>query len=101
MPCVLNSRHYFRVCRYEYAMKKKLKTALAVLVIAVLFVPIPKWYKDGGTFSLDAVAWSVTKVHSLCDGPDVTGGCDIGTHIRILFWTVYDDVEYYPDAQAL
>ncbi len=80
-------------------MKKRLRTALIVIVLAVLFVPVPRWYKDGGTFVLDAVVWSVSKVHSLQENP--CDGCDIGTQVWILFWIVYDDVEFYPGARAL
>ena len=77
-------------------MKKKHKIFLILLICTVLFLPIPAWYKDGGTVKYTALTYSVTKVHRI---PLHQGnGYDVGTQVRILFWQVYDDVKYDPYA---
>lgn len=75
-------------------MKKWVKVVIIIVICAILLVPIPVGYKDGGTVEYNAILYTVRKVHSL-----QPRGYDIGTQIRILFWTVYNDVEYVPDAQ--
>lgn len=75
-------------------MKKWVKVVIIIVICAILLVPIPVGYKDGGTVEYNAILYTVRKVHSL-----QSRGYDIGTQVRILFWTVYNDVEYYPDAQ--
>lgn len=76
-------------------MKKRIRVIFIILVCAILLVPIPAWYKDGGTVAYRAITYSVTKQHSLSwQGR----GYDVGTRVRILFWTVYDDVKYDPNA---
>lgn len=73
-------------------MKKWVKVVIIIVICAILLVPIPVGYKDGGTVEYNAILYTVRKVHSL-----QPRGYDIGTQVRILFWTVYDDVEYVPD----
>jgi len=75
-------------------MKKKHKIILILLVCAVLLIPIPSWYKDGGTVKYTAITYSVTKQHSISEQGS---GYNVGTRVRILFWTVYDDVKFEPD----
>ena len=75
-------------------MKTRVKVIIIIVICAILLVPIPTGYKDGGTVEYNAILYTVRKVHSLH-----LQGYNIGTQVRILFWTVYDDVEYYPDAQ--
>ncbi|MBO4310678.1 MAG: hypothetical protein J5856_06390 [Lachnospiraceae bacterium] len=74
-------------------MKKAKKIIIPIIVIfaclAVFLIPIPRKLKDGGTVEYNAVAYSVKNVNSLYDKGYMTG-----TRVRILFWTVYDDVEY-------
>lgn len=77
-------------------MKTRTKIILIILLCAALLVPIPVGYKDGGTVEYNAVLYTVRKVHSLADRAP---GYDVGTQVRILFWTVYDDVKYEPDAR--
>ena len=80
-------------------LDKKTRTKaviLLILVIAALFIPMYRGYKDGGTVSYDAVAYSVTKWHEIAV-QEHRGGYRIGTTVRILFWQVYDDVEFVPD----
>lgn len=80
-------------------MKTRIKVIIIILICVILLVPIPVGYKDGGTVEYNAVLYTVRKVHSLGAGPDYKGGYNVGTQVRILFWTVYDDVKYDPDAK--
>ncbi len=68
-------------------MKKRIITGIIIAVLAILLIPIPRALKDGGTVEYNAVLYSVHKVHSLTDN-----GFKEGTRVRILFFTVYDDV---------
>ena len=74
-------------------MKTRVKVLIIIVICAILLVPIPAAYKDGGTVEYNAILYTVRKVHSL-----QPRGFDIGTQVRILFWHVYDDVKYVPDA---
>lgn len=77
-------------------MKTRTKVIVIILICAILLVPIPAGYKDGGTVEYNAVMYTVRKEHSL----SMEGrGYNVGTRLRILFWTVYDDVKYDPDAK--
>lgn len=77
-------------------MKKRIRIIFIILICALLLVPIPAWYKDGGTVKYTAITYSITKQHSL----SLQGkGYEVGTRVRILFWTVYDDVKYDPNAK--
>lgn len=75
-------------------MKKRVKSILIALISAILFIPVPVWYKDGGTVKYSSITYSVTKQHSISSQGI---GYDVGTRIRILFWTVYDDVVFVPE----
>ena len=75
-------------------MKKKHKIFFILLVCVVLLIPMPAWYKDVGTIKYTAITYSVTKVHSISSHQN---GYNVGTRVRILFWTVYDDVKFEPD----
>lgn len=79
--------------------KRKVITVIAFVIAALLLVPVPLFYKDGGTVSYEAVLYGVTKQHSISDGPINEGkrGYDVGTIVRILWFDVYDDVEFVPD----
>ena len=78
-------------------MKKKAKIVIGLIVLAlILLVPIPVYYKDGGTVSYNAVLYSVTKVHSItsryADDGELEMGHKVGTRVRVLIFPVYDDV---------
>lgn len=50
-------------------MKKKIITAAVILVLLILFVPIPKGpSKDGGTRYYDALTYKVVKWQRAVDG---------------------------------
>ncbi|MCR5539983.1 MAG: hypothetical protein K6F71_03990 [Ruminococcus sp.] len=80
-------------------MKKKHKIFIILLICAVLFIPVPSWHKDGGTVEYKAVTYSVRKVHSISNQHGT--GYNVGTQVKILFWTVYDDVKFEPDASGI
>lgn len=70
-------------------MKRKNIVILSVIIAIVLLIPIPSYFKDGGTVEYNAVLYGVTKRHSIH-----SNGYDIGTEIRILWFEVYNDVEF-------
>ncbi|MCR5120865.1 MAG: hypothetical protein K6B74_00420 [Ruminococcus sp.] len=79
------------------AKKKRVLTVLAVILAAVLLVPFPIHYKDGGTVDYRAVLYTVRKEHSIAGAPlEEEEGYYIGTRVRVLFWVVCDDVEFVP-----
>lgn len=69
-------------------MKKAIIIIVAVIVMAILLVPVPLHLKDGGTVVYQAILYSVSDVHSL--NPD---GYDDGTIIKILGFEIYNNVE--------
>ena len=69
---------------------------LLILVVIAMLIPMRIQYKDGGTVRYAAVAYSVVKRHELAV-QEHRRGCLTGTQVRILFWEVYDDVEFVPD----
>lgn len=76
-------------------MKKKAIIITAIILAAVMLIPIPIFYKDGGSVEYAAVLYSVTKVHQI----SMRGrGYEVGTTVRLLFWTVYSDIEFVPES---
>lgn len=78
------------------SMKKKI-VIVAALIFAALLIPIPHGYDDGGTVEYKAALYSVTKWHALAF-EDGKGGCMEGTEVRVLFFEVYNDVEFKTDS---
>ena len=76
--------------------KKKISIVIAVVLAVILLVPIPLFYKDGGTVEYKALLYSVTALHSIADTKNASG-YNIGTVVEILGFTVYNDVEFVPD----
>lgn len=69
---------------------------LLILVVIAMLIPMYSGYKDGGTVSYDAVLYSVIQRHEIAV-QEHRRGYYIGTEVRILFWQVYNDVEFVPD----
>ena len=80
-------------------MKKKIIfSAIAVISAAILLIPMPFRYKDGGTVEYSAVLWGVTKHHTIAE-KDGQMGIETGTTVRILWFEVYSDFpnEFIPE----
>lgn len=78
---------------------KRIVVVAAVVLAVLLLVPIPRFYKDGGTVEYKALLYSVTKQHSI-DYTEDGSGYDIGTIVEIFGFRVYDDVRFVYDEQA-
>ena len=74
---------------------KKRIIAATVIFLVLLLIPVPMYYKDGGTVDYKAVLYSVRKEHSIAGTPGEEG-FNIGTRIKLLGWEVYDDVKFVP-----
>lgn len=72
-------------------MKKAIIIIVAVVIMAILLIPVPLHLKDGGTVVYQAILYSVSDVHSL--NPDKPDGYDDGTIIKILGFEIYNNVE--------
>lgn len=68
---------------------KAMRTVIIVIIAALLFVPFPIRYKDGGTVSCRALLYSVTKRHELV----FDEGYYVGTEIKILGFEVFSNVK--------
>ena len=69
-------------------MKRKVWIPMTVIA-AMLLIPVPLRYKDGGSVCFKAVLYDVTRFHQL--NMDSQTGYDDGWRIRILGIPVYDD----------
>lgn len=83
-------------------MKKTIVIIITAIVAVILLFPIKSQIKDGGTVKYDAVFYGVTKEHSIISdliSPTGEFGYDIGTRVRILWFEVYNDVEFVPNKE--
>ncbi len=71
-------------------MKRRILTALIILLALILLFPMKIAYKDGGSVEYKAILYSVYKEHSLSTEP---GYYNIGTVVTILGFEVYNDVQ--------
>lgn len=71
------------------------KTVIVILAALVLLFPIQLGYKDGGSVEYRAILYSVTKRHTITFQNEQDGFL-VGTEIKILFFEVYNDVEFTP-----
>ena len=69
---------------------------LLISVLIAMLIPIRTAYKDGGTVRYRAMLYSVTKWNALAVESYRTG-VKTGTQVHVLFWDVYNDVEFVPD----
>ncbi len=80
-------------------MKKTIVIIITAIVAVILLFPIKSQIKDGGTVEYNAVLYGVTKQHSMISdiaSPTGENGYNIGTRVRILWFEVYNDVEFVP-----
>lgn len=74
------------------AHKKHVVISLIVIMLSVILLfPMTYSLDDGGTVEYDAILYSVRKEHSINGS-----GYNVGIIVRVLFWEVYNDVEYIP-----
>ncbi len=74
-------------------MKRKIAiAAIIVVVLAILLVPAPIHYKDGGSVEYRAITYSVTKYHRI--SPYGRVAFLEGWKIEILGITLRDDLAY-------
>jgi len=80
-------------------IKQKRFIIALIIVLIVCVIPIKSELKDGGTVKYNAVLYGVTKSHSMWNenkDPNGNFGYLTGPKIRILWFTVYDDVKFVP-----
>lgn len=77
---------------------KKIILTVSLILFLLMLIPFPTYYKDGGTVTYNAVLYQVTKKHSITDRGG-RRGYDIGTRVRVLFFEVYNDVEFVPESE--
>ncbi len=68
-------------------MKKK----LIIILILILFIPIPFHLKDGGTVEYKALVYQISRVHKI--NTNAKSGYDTGIIIKILGIKVFDNVK--------
>lgn len=73
--------------------KKNLIISVIIIILLVLIIPVPTFYKDGGTVEYNAILYGITKRHSLNINENIQGYMT-GTEVRILWFEVYNDVEF-------
>ena len=72
-------------------MTKRIILFLAIIVLLVLLVPIPKKYKDGGSVDYNALLYQIRVYHRL--DLECKDGYRDGLEIKILGNTVYQKIE--------
>ena len=73
--------------------KKNLIISVIIIILLILIIPVPTFYKDGGTVEYNAILYGITKRHSLNIDENIQGYMT-GTEVRILWFEVYNDVEF-------
>ena len=76
-------------------MKKKITVISVIILLFIMLIPVKMECDDGGTVNYSAILYGITKRHSMYT-KDGLNGYDIGTEVRILFFEVYNDVEFVP-----
>lgn len=73
-------------------MKKKVIMAIMIIVILlVLFVPIPMYLNDGGTIEYKALTYKISKVHRIVE--DLENSYEEGIIIEVLGIELYNNVK--------
>ena len=70
---------------------KKLITAICILLVIALLLPVPMRMKDGGTVKYQALLYSVSDVHRLA--PTAESGYEEGIIIEILGVQIFNSVK--------
>ena len=61
--------------------KKKALTVVAIIVFVLLIIPMPAWYRDGGTRSFTAILYRVVIWNQM---EDAYGNRQTGTEIHLI-----------------
>lgn len=79
--------------------KKLIKIIAVILLLAVLLIPLPRYYKDGGTIEYHAVLYQIFHWHSIrgVDGGSHEIRYYDGVEVRVLGFTVYNDAKELED----
>ena len=73
-------------------MNKKVIMAIMIIVILlVLFVPIPMYLNDGGTVEYKALTYKISKVHRIVE--DLENSYEEGIIIEVLGIELYNNVK--------
>lgn len=73
-------------------MKKKVIMAIMIIVILlVLFIPIPMYLNDGGTVEYKALTYKISKVHRIVE--DLENSYEEGIIIEVLGIELYNNVK--------
>lgn len=72
------------------------RKALVILLAIALLVPRVSRLDDGGTVTVQAALYGVTRKRTLCTQGETRGRLE-GTVVRILFFEVYNDVRFVPE----
>jgi hypothetical protein len=78
--------------------KKRIIILVLIVVLAVLLIPIPERYKDGGTVKYRAVLWSYTDYHALADvmgeNSEPVIGYEVGHKLEIIGFVVSEEKHF-------
>ena len=79
--------------------KKKIGIIAVLAVLIIMLIPVKSQYDDNGTVKYNAILYGITKHHAIYSeriSPNGKAGGNIGTTVRILWFDVYDNVEFVP-----
>ena len=64
---------------------------MIIVILLVLFVPIPMYLNDGGTVEYKALTYKISKVHRIVE--DLEKGYEDGIIIEVLGIELYNNVK--------
>ena len=70
---------------------KKVITAICIILVIALLLPVPMRMKDGGTVKYQAILYSVSDVHRLA--PSAESGYEEGIIIELLGVQIFNSVK--------
>ena len=73
--------------------RKRLHIIALIIILVVLLIPIPRYYKDGGTVAYSAIIYTVYDYKTIWFEGGIEGYL-VGIEIVILGITVYDNTRF-------
>jgi len=67
---------------------------IAIVLFLILCIPVPRYYKDGGTVEYCAIIYSVTNRHSSHINDDGEYGYIVGLEIKIFGIEIFDNTRF-------